>query len=101
MELVWYVNGIGLVLGLYIWCIEQFEVVFWFKDKYGQFFDGDSFIVFYFYKIGEKEGNEKLGYDIFFWLGVYIMQDEVGIVVYKMVELDEFLGGVVIQYREV
>lgn len=69
-EPAWHADGIGSAPGLYIWRIEQFEVVPWPKDKYGQFFDGDSFIVLYSYKIGEKEGEEKLGHDIFFWLGV-------------------------------
>jgi gelsolin len=100
-EPAWHANGIGSAPGLYIWRIEQFEVVPWPKDKYGQFLDGDSFIVLHSYKIGEKEGNEKLGHDIFFWLGAHTTQDEAGTAAYKTVEVDEFLGGAATQHREV
>lgn len=100
-EPAWHADGISTAAGLHIWRIEQFEVVPWPKEKYGQFLDGDSFIVLHSYKIGEKEGNEKLGHDIFFWLGAHTSQDEAGTAAYKTVELDEFLGGAATQHREV
>ncbi|KAK0384256.1 hypothetical protein NLU13_8344 [Sarocladium strictum] len=100
-EPAWHANGIGTAPGLYIWRIEQFEVVPWPRNKYGQFLDGDSFIVLHSYKIGEQEGNERLGHDIFFWLGAHTTQDEAGTAAYKTVELDEFLGGAATQHREV
>ena len=100
-EPAWNTGDIGATPGFHIWRIEQFEVVAWPKDKYGQFFDGDSFIVLHSYKIGEQDGNEKLGHDIFFWLGSHTSQDEAGTAAYKTVELDEFLGGSATQHREV
>ncbi|KAH8179560.1 gelsolin repeat domain-containing protein [Sarocladium implicatum] len=100
-EPAWHADGVGTAAGLHIWRIEQFEVVPWPKDKYGQFLDGDSFIVLHSYKVGEAEGQEKLGHEIFFWLGAHTTQDEAGTAAYKTVELDEFLGGAATQHREV
>lgn len=100
-EPAWHADGVGTAAGLDIWRIEQFEVVPWPKDKYGQFLDGDSFIVLHSYKIGETDGQEKLGHEIFFWLGAHTTQDEAGTAAYKTVELDEFLGGAATQHREV
>lgn len=93
-------TGLGQAAGLHVFRIEQFEVVPWPKERTGEFFDGDSYIVLHSYKVG-KDGNEKLGHDIFFWLGSKTSQDEAGVAAYKTVELDEFLHGVATQYREV
>lgn len=38
-------KSVGKTPGLYIWRIEQFQVVPWPKDKYGQFHQGDSYVV--------------------------------------------------------
>jgi gelsolin len=92
---------VGRIAGLYIWRIEDFEVVAWPKEKAGQFFDGDSYIVLHSFKVGEKEGKDKLIHDIFFWLGSRTSQDEAGTAAYKTVELDEFLNGVATQHREI
>ncbi|KUJ14238.1 actin depolymerizing protein [Mollisia scopiformis] len=94
-------KGLGQHAGLYIWRIEDFEVVPWPKEKYGQFYDGDSYIVLHSYKIGDKNGQEQLGHEIFFWLGQNTSQDEAGTAAYKTVELDEFLRGVATQHREI
>ncbi|KAJ5371963.1 hypothetical protein N7517_003969 [Penicillium concentricum] len=83
--------------GLLIWRIENFQVIPWPKEKTGQFYDGDSFIVLHTYKVGD----DKLGRDIFFWLGSKTTQDEAGVAAYKTVELDEFLHGAATQHREV
>lgn len=100
-EPAWHAPGVRTAAGLHIWRIEQFEVVPWPKAKYGQFLDGDSFIVLHSYKIGEQDGEEKLGHDIFFWLGAHTTQDEAGTAAYKTTELDEFLGGAATHHREV
>ncbi|CEJ82893.1 Putative Gelsolin [[Torrubiella] hemipterigena] len=100
-EPAWNTGAIGTAPGLYVWRIEDFHVVPWPKDKYGQFFDGDSFIVLHSYKVGSKDGSEKLGHEIFFWLGAHTSQDEAGTAAYKTVELDEFLHGAATQHREI
>ncbi|KAH6680646.1 hypothetical protein B0J14DRAFT_270055 [Halenospora varia] len=100
-EPAWNDGRVGQQAGLFIWRIEDFEVVTWPQQKAGEFYDGDSYIVLHSYKVGKKDGEEKLGHEIFFWLGSKTSQDEAGTAAYKTVELDEFLKGVAIQHREV
>lgn len=90
----------GAEPGLRVWRIEDFQVVAWPREKYGQFHEGDSYIVLHSYKVGDKNGEERLGHDVFFWLGNHTSQDEAGVAAYKTVELDEFLHGVATQHRE-
>jgi gelsolin len=99
-EPAWNDGKVGQQPGLLIWRIEDFQVVPWPQNKYGEFYNGDSYIVLYSYKVG-KQGEEKLAYEIFFWLGSKTSQDEAGVAAYKTVELDEFLHGVATQHREV
>ncbi|CAG8953990.1 hypothetical protein HYFRA_00009089 [Hymenoscyphus fraxineus] len=99
-EPAWNDGKVGKQAGLHIWRIENFEVVVWPPSKAGEFYDGDSYIILHSYKVGEKEGKEKLIHEIFFWLGSKTSQDEAGTAAYKTVELDEFLKGVATQHRE-
>ncbi|CAJ2508833.1 Uu.00g138590.m01.CDS01 [Anthostomella pinea] len=93
-------QDVGQAPGLQIWRIEDFQVVAWPKNRYGDFHEGDSYIVLHSYKVSNKDGQEKIGHDIFFWLGSKTSQDEAGTAAYKTVELDEFLDGVATQHRE-
>ncbi|KAI9932918.1 hypothetical protein ASPWEDRAFT_102208 [Aspergillus wentii DTO 134E9] len=95
-EPAWNNGKIGQEPGLFVWRIESFEVVPWPKERTGEFFNGDSYIVLHSYKVGDQ-----LGHDIFFWLGSRTTQDEAGTAAYKTVELDEFLHGAATQHREV
>ncbi|KAK6851954.1 Severin [Apiospora arundinis] len=99
-EPAWNEGKVGEEAGLRVWRIEDFQVVAWPREKYGQFHEGDSYIVLHSYKVGDKEGQERLGHDVFFWLGNHTSQDEAGTAAYKTVELDEFLHGVAVQHRE-
>lgn len=99
-EPAWNDGQVGVAPGLHIWRIEDFEVVPWPREKHGQFYDGDSFIVLHSYRLGEKN-TDQLGHDVFFWLGSHTSQDEAGVAAYKTVELDEFLHGRATQHREV
>jgi gelsolin len=67
-------------------------------EKYGFFFDGDSYIVLH---TQNKRGSDALKWDIYFWLGKYTTQDEAGTAAYKTVELDDRLDCAPIQHREV
>jgi gelsolin len=99
-EPAWNDGKVGVVAGVYVWRVEDFSVVAWPKEKFGQFHSGDSYIVLHSYKVGRKD-EENLGHDVFFWLGKYTTQDEAGTAAYKTVELDEFLQGHATQHREI
>lgn len=105
-EPAWNNGVVGRQPGLFIWRIEDFEVVPWAEEKYGSFHEGDSYIVLKTDKVKETAGNQenddddKLVHDIFFWLGSHTSQDEAGTAAYKTVELDEYLHGTAIQHRE-
>jgi len=45
--------------------------------------------------------EDKLMYDVHFWLGQNTSQDEAGTAAYKTVELDDYLHGSPVQHREV
>jgi gelsolin len=77
-EPAWNDGQVGHAAGLHVWRIEDFEVVPWPKEKYGQFHEGDSYIVLHSYEVGNQDGEKKLGHDIFFWLGSKTSQDEAG-----------------------
>ena len=90
-------GDVGKVAGLFIWRIENFQVVEWSKSAYGRFYDGDSYIILH-----SREGpSGKLAHDIHFWIGKYSTQDEYGTAAYKTVELDNYLDGAAIQHRQV
>ncbi|KIM43289.1 hypothetical protein M413DRAFT_444108 [Hebeloma cylindrosporum] len=89
----------GKVIGLEMWRIENFHVVPWPKERSGFFYDGDSYIVLHTYK--KTPEAQSLSYDLHFWLGQNTTQDEAGTAAYKTVELDDFLHGKPVQFREV
>jgi gelsolin len=110
-EPAWNNGLIGTTPGLYIWRIEDFEVVARPTEKYGSFHEGDSYIILQSEKVTSRNGDsdahvdapeekDKLVHDIFFWLGNHTSQDEAGTAAYKTVELDEYLNGSAIQHRE-
>eukprot|EP01084_Bolivina_argentea_P039051 72180_1 len=44
-------QGVGKECGILIWRIEKFKVVAWPKKQYGEFYDGDSYIILHTYKV--------------------------------------------------
>jgi len=100
-EAAW--QGCGQAPGIQIWRIEKFQVKAWDKKNYGKFCTGDSYIVLYTYRAKDVEGKDtdKLKYNVHFWLGSETSQDEAGTAAYKTVELDDYLGDIPVQYREV
>ncbi|KAJ3337968.1 hypothetical protein HDU93_000292, partial [Gonapodya sp. JEL0774] len=96
IEAQWH--GVGKEPGLRCWRIEQFKVVPWPTERYGEFYSGDSYIVINTWK---KANEPKLYHDIHFWLGLETSQDEAGTAAYKTVELDDYLGTLPVQHREV
>lgn len=96
-------EGAGLEPGIWVWRIESFKVVAWPKEKYGQFHEGDSYIVLQTeFEIDEETGekSEKLQFDVHFWLGKKTSTDEKGTAAYKTVELDSFFDDQAVQHRE-
>jgi len=87
----------GKEAGTYVWRIEQFIVTEVPKNMVGKFYDGDAYIVLH----SVKNAGGSLSHTIHFWLGDGCSQDEAGTAAYKTVELDEFLGGGPVEYREV
>mmetsp|Transcript_19791 Transcript_19791/g.60998 ORF Transcript_19791/g.60998 Transcript_19791/m.60998 type:complete len:375 (-) Transcript_19791:36-1160(-) len=94
-EAAW--TGAGAAPGLEIWRVEDFKIVAWPKDSYGDFYSGDSYIVL---KTEKDKESDKLLWDIHFWLGESTTQDEMGVAAYKTVELDDLLDQAPIQHRE-
>jgi hypothetical protein len=83
---------------LYVWRIEKFHVVAWPKEQYGSFHTGDSYIVLKSFRRGLAAA---MYFDVHIWIGSESSQDEYGTAAYKMVEVDDFLGGVAVQHRQV
>ncbi|XP_032073181.1 villin-1 [Thamnophis elegans] len=82
--------------GLQIWRIENMEMVPIPPKTYGNFYEGDAYIVLATHKI-----QNTFTYDIHFWLGSSSSQDEQGAAAIYTTQMDEHLGGVAVQYREI
>jgi gelsolin len=93
-------TGAGTQKGTVVWRIEQFKVVPWPANKYGEFHVGDSYIVLHTYAPNPDNPN-ALAWDIHFWIGNVSTQDEYGTAAYKTVELDDHLKRKARQHREV
>jgi gelsolin len=83
-------------IGIMKWRIENFAVKLQPTDN--AFYSGDSYIVLNTYK---KTGENTFRYNAHFWLGEHSTQDEKGTAAFKVVELDDLLGDMPVQYREV
>ncbi|XP_049830670.1 villin-1 isoform X1 [Schistocerca gregaria] len=92
-----------------IWRIENMQVVPLPKAQYGNFYDGDSYIVYAASEYGKSTGTDSKAEPVrgsaevhlHYWLGAETSQDEAATAAYKTVELDDYLGGSPIQHREV
>lgn len=89
---------IGEAPGVKVWRIEQFKIVPWPETDFGCFYKGDSYIVL---NSWHEEGQDKLNHDLYIWIGSESSQDEYGTAAYKMVEADDYVGGIAVQHREV
>uniref|UniRef100_A0A8D3DJ21 Gelsolin n=1 Tax=Scophthalmus maximus TaxID=52904 RepID=A0A8D3DJ21_SCOMX len=83
--------------GLQVWRVENFDLVPVPENLYGGFYTGDAYLLLN--TIKQRSGN--LQYDLHFWLGDLCSQDERGSAAIFTVQMDDFLGGKPIQYREV
>uniref|UniRef100_A0A8C1I8Q8 Gelsolin n=1 Tax=Cyprinus carpio TaxID=7962 RepID=A0A8C1I8Q8_CYPCA len=83
--------------GLQVWRIENMDLVPVQKNLHGGFYTGDTYIILN--TIKQNSGN--LQYDLHFWIGDECSMDESGAAAIFTVQMDDFLGGKPIQYREV
>ncbi|KAM6902714.1 LOW QUALITY PROTEIN: gelsolin-like [Xenentodon cancila] len=83
--------------GLQVWRVENFDLVPVPENLYGGFYTGDAYLILN--TIKQRSGN--LQYDLHFWLGDFCSQDESGSAAIFTIQMDDFLGGKPIQYREV
>eukprot|EP01004_Peranema_trichophorum_P005088 NODE_3965_length_1252_cov_80.061116_g3478_i0.p1 GENE.NODE_3965_length_1252_cov_80.061116_g3478_i0~~NODE_3965_length_1252_cov_80.061116_g3478_i0.p1 ORF type:complete len:382 (-),score=87.11 NODE_3965_length_1252_cov_80.061116_g3478_i0:107-1192(-) len=89
-------TGVGQQPELRVWRIEQFKVKPWPERNYGNFYDGDSYIILKVTKV-----EDARVYHVHFWIGKYSTADEYGTAAYKTVELDQYLKDQAIEHREV
>ncbi|KAM3860692.1 advillin [Diretmus argenteus] len=83
--------------GMQIWTINNMEMVPVPAQGFGNFFEGDCYIVLY------KSPNQTSAQssDIHYWIGSSSSQDEQGAAAILVTQLDEHLGGSPVQHREV
>ncbi|XP_063789984.1 villin-1 [Pseudophryne corroboree] len=82
--------------GLQIWRIESMDMVPVPEKSYGNFFDGDCYVLLMTHKTGNN-----FTYDIHFWVGNNSTTDEQGAAAIYTIQMDDHLGGVAVQHREV
>nr|DBA19631.1 TPA: hypothetical protein GDO54_015434 [Pyxicephalus adspersus] len=66
------------------------------EKTFGNFFDGDCYVLLMTHKV-----NNNFSYDIHFWVGNNSSMDEQGAAAIYSVQMDDHLGGVAVQHREV
>uniref|UniRef100_A0A669BKS1 Villin like n=1 Tax=Oreochromis niloticus TaxID=8128 RepID=A0A669BKS1_ORENI len=80
--------------GLQIWTINKMQMDPVPPQAFGNFFEGDCYIM------SENKGSRQSA-DIHYWVGRTSSQDEQGAAAIYVTQLDEYLGGSPVQYREV
>ncbi|KAG5281501.1 hypothetical protein AALO_G00072950 [Alosa alosa] len=87
----------GQDTGLQLWRIEKMDLAPVPKHLYGTFFSGDAYLLLN--TIKQRSGH--LQYDLHFWQGADCTRDESGAAAIFTIQMDDYLGGKPIQYREV
>uniref|UniRef100_H3DLM0 Advillin n=1 Tax=Tetraodon nigroviridis TaxID=99883 RepID=H3DLM0_TETNG len=82
--------------GIVIWRIEKMDLVQVPEKWYGNFYEGDCYIL-----LSTQKVSSSLSYDIHYWIGSRSTQDEQGAAAVYAIQLDEFLGCAPVQHREV
>ncbi|KAM8881902.1 villin-1 isoform 2-T2 [Synchiropus picturatus] len=84
--------------GLQIWSINDMQMSAVPARTYGNFFEGDCYIVL---NIRESKYSTQLASDIHYWIGKTSSQDEQGAAAILVTQIDDHLGGLPVQHREV
>ncbi|XP_071402663.1 gelsolin-like [Centroberyx affinis] len=87
----------GQQAGLQVWRVENMDLVPVPQSLYGGFYSGDAYLVLNTVK--QRPG--RLQYDLHYWQGAECSQDESGAAAIFAVQMDDFLQGAAVQYREV
>ncbi|XP_073401495.1 villin-1 [Dendrobates tinctorius] len=82
--------------GLQIWRIEAMEMIPVPEKSFGNFFEGDCYVLLMTHKT-----SNNFTYDIHFWVGNNSSSDEQGAAAIYTIQIDDHLGGVAVQHREV
>ncbi|KAJ8290637.1 hypothetical protein GJAV_G00015600 [Gymnothorax javanicus] len=85
----------GKSAGLQVWRIEKLELVLVPEICHGYFYVGDAYLILH-----TAKQKESYSYDLHFWLGNECSQDERAAAAIFAVQMDDFLGGKPVQYRE-
>uniref|UniRef100_A0A4W4GZR2 HP domain-containing protein n=1 Tax=Electrophorus electricus TaxID=8005 RepID=A0A4W4GZR2_ELEEL len=85
-------KGICYKPGLQIWTINNMKMVPVPEVAFGNFFEGDCYIVLC---------DTSQSMNIHYWIGTHSSQDEQGAAAIYVTQLDEYLGGSPVQHREV
>ncbi|KAK9526357.1 hypothetical protein VZT92_015062 [Zoarces viviparus] len=85
----------GKTAGLQIWRIENLELVPVPENLCGNFYTGDAYVILY--TVNKKT---SFFYHLHYWLGKECSQDESAAAAIFTVQLDDYLGGKPVQYRE-
>ncbi|XP_077100726.1 advillin isoform X2 [Siphateles boraxobius] len=81
--------------GLQIWTISKMKMVSVPEQAFGNFFEGDCYIIL------NVSNSTTQSTDIHYWIGNTSSQDEQGAAAIYVTQLDEYLDGSPVQYREV
>uniref|UniRef100_A0A668T1E0 Gelsolin n=1 Tax=Oreochromis aureus TaxID=47969 RepID=A0A668T1E0_OREAU len=87
----------GKEAGLQLWWVENMELVPVPESLYGRFYIGDAYLILK----STSNRSGALQYDLHYWQGSECSQDESGAAAIPTVQMDDFLQGVPVQYREV
>ncbi|NXB09803.1 VILI protein, partial [Cnemophilus loriae] len=82
--------------GIQIWRIENMEMVPVPTKSYGNFYEGDCYVL-----LSTRKSGSNFSYDIHYWLGKESSQDEQGAAAIYVTQMDDHLGSVAVQHREV
>ncbi|XP_029947925.1 advillin [Salarias fasciatus] len=82
--------------GIIIWRVERLELAQICEKTYGNFYEGDCYIL-----LSTQKECSSLTYHIHYWIGSQSSQDEQGAAAVYTIQLDDQLGGSAVQHREV
>ncbi|CAJ1051747.1 advillin [Xyrichtys novacula] len=82
--------------GIIIWRVENMELVQVPEKSYGNFYEGDCYLL-----LSTQKVSSSLSYNVHFWIGSQSSQDEQGAAAVYTTQLDDYLGSSPVQHREV